>query len=27
VAQAAVCSEINTKQINTVWAECTVVEC
>jgi hypothetical protein len=21
-AEAAVCSEINTKQINTVWAEC-----
>ena len=27
VAQFAVCSEINTKHINTVWAERTVVEC
>jgi len=27
VAQVAVCSQINTKHINTVWAECTVVEC
>ena len=27
VAQVAVCSQINTKQINTVWAERTVVEC
>jgi hypothetical protein len=27
VAQAAVCSQINTKHINTVWAERTVVEC
>jgi hypothetical protein len=27
VAQVAVCSEINTKHINTVWAERTVVEC
>jgi len=27
VAQVAVCSEINTKHINTVWAEFTVVEC
>jgi len=27
VAQAAVCAEINTKHINTVWAERTVVEC
>jgi len=27
VAQAAVCSQINTKHINTVWAEGTVVEC
>jgi len=27
VAQVAVCSEINTKLINTVWAERTVVEC
>jgi len=26
VAQVAVCSQINTKQINTVWAERTVVE-
>jgi len=26
VAQVAVCSQINTKHINTVWAECTVVE-
>jgi len=26
VAQVAVCSEINTKHTNTVWAECTVVE-
>ena len=26
-AEAAICSEINTKHINTVWAECTVVEC
>jgi hypothetical protein len=26
VAQVAVCSEINTKHINTVWAERTVVE-
>jgi len=26
-AEAAVCSEINTKHINTVWAERTVVEC
>jgi len=25
VAQVAVCSQINTKQINTVWAERTVV--
>ena len=25
--EVAVCSEINTKQINTVWAERTVVEC
>ena len=27
VAQFAVCSQINTKHINTVWAERTVVEC
>ena len=27
VAQVAVCSQINTKHKNTVWAECTVVEC
>ena len=27
VAQIAVCSQINTKHINTVWAERTVVEC
>jgi len=27
VAQVAVCSEINTKHINTVWAQRTVVEC
>jgi len=27
VAQVAVCSQINTKYINTVWAERTVVEC
>ena len=27
VAQVAVCSQINTKHINTVWAELTVVEC
>jgi len=27
VAQVAVCSEINTKHINTVWAERAVVEC
>ena len=26
-AHVAVCSQINTKQINTVWAERTVVEC
>jgi len=26
VAQVAVCSQINTKHINTVWAESTVVE-
>ena len=27
VVQVAVCSQINTKHINTVWAERTVVEC
>jgi len=27
VAQVAVCSQINTKHINTVWAERTDVEC
>ena len=27
VAQVAVCSQINTKHINTVWAELTFVEC
>jgi len=27
VAQVAVCSEINTKHMNTVWAEHTIVEC
>jgi len=27
VAQVAVCSDINTKHINTVWAERTGVEC
>jgi len=27
VAQVAVCSQINTKHINTVWAERTVIEC
>jgi len=27
VAQVAVCSEINTKHINTVWAGRKVVEC
>ena len=26
VAEVAVCSEINTKHINTVWAECTIVK-
>jgi len=25
-AQVAVCSQINTKHINTVWAECTIIE-
>ena len=27
VAQVAVCSQINTKHINTVWAERTILEC
>ena len=27
MAQVAVCSQINTKHINTMWAERTVVEC
>jgi len=27
VAQVAVCSEINTKHVNTAWAERTVAEC
>jgi len=27
VAQVAVCSQINTEHINTVWTERTVVEC
>jgi len=27
VTQVVVCSQINTKHINTVWAERTVVEC
>jgi hypothetical protein len=27
VAQVAVCPQINTKHINTVWAERTIVEC
>jgi hypothetical protein len=27
VAQVAVCSDMNTKHINTVWAERTVVKC
>jgi len=27
VAQVAVCPQTNTKHINTVWAERTVVEC
>jgi len=26
-AEVAVCSEINTKHINTVWAERTIFEC
>jgi len=27
MAQVAVCSQINTKHINTVWAERAIVEC
>ena len=27
VAQVAVCSQINTKHINTVWADRTIFEC
>jgi len=27
VAQVALCSQINTKHINTVWAQRTIVEC
>jgi len=27
VTQVAVCSQINTKHINTVWAESTILEC
>jgi len=27
VAQVAVCSQINARHVNTVWAERTVVEC
>jgi len=27
VAQVAVCSEMSTKHINTVWTESTIVEC
>jgi len=27
MAQVAVCSQINTKHINTVWAERTILEC
>ena len=26
-AELAVCPEINTKHINTVWAESTIIEC
>ena len=26
-AKVAICSEINTKHINTVWAECKILEC
>ena len=27
MAQVAICSQINTKHVSTVWAERTVVEC
>jgi len=27
VAQVAVCSQINTKHTNSVWAESTIIEC
>jgi len=27
VAQVAVCSQIHTKHVNTVWADCRIVEC
>jgi hypothetical protein len=27
VAQVAVCSQVNTKHINTVWAKRAIVEC
>jgi len=27
VAEVAVCAEINTKHINTVWAEYTILKC
>jgi len=27
VAQVAICSQINTKHINTVWAECIILKC
>jgi len=26
-AEVTVCSQLNTKHINMVWTECTVVEC
>jgi len=26
-AEVGVCSEINTKQIKTVWAECIILKC
>jgi len=26
-AEVAVCSEINTKHINTVWTECIILKC
>ena len=26
-AEVTVCSEINTKHMNTVWAECNILEC